>query len=564
MIRTTSMALSLALSLGLVAQGCEPSSPEEVLAQVDEAFSQGKFKTGLKQLERYMLRNPEDFSLRLKRMDYILQAGGVGAVLDAMAQTGRKAKLNPSKDSLPGILAAWVAEGCKSPDAKLRLACAQALGDMGPQGDAQALAPLLDEGGELRRAALLSLARIRSKTAYRLLVDNLPKGDVPDEAFEDAVNTPAQRQLKKALSHQDPGVRRKALELLGKVGRGAIVQDVRKLLADPDPRVRAEAARTLGNLQDKASRARLEKMLLEDEDPVARAGAAAALGVLFDRASVPVLWKVFQDKDQPLLVRAEAAYALSGFRPSEDDENPAMTPSQVAAVRAAYRNPANKAEIARFAIAAAEIGDKKTQPYLREALLHEDPVVRKAAGTLLYQQEDKGVVSFLGDKLAAARSEAEVARVLRAIEEWQSGDALPLVRRYVEDGRSDMAHRVRALRLVARLGEQGKAFTRQVAVDPKAPVPLRVAALELLGDMGVTDAKGEALNMAKSASGDLEAAAVRAFGRLGTKEDASTMRAIADDNGGKALPIDDAGRKKVQGQQNPVLVHAIAALARWS
>ena len=534
-----------------------------MLAEVEEGFAQGRFKSSLKTLERFMRRNPKSVNLRFRRVEYLLRAGGIGAMIETMELTGRKALLNPSAESLPGILSKWVRTACSSKDSELRLACARALGDIGPQSDAASLKPLLAEGGEIRRAALLSLGRIRSRTAFRLLVENLPKGDVPQAAFKRAERTPAEGLLLEALDHKDADVRLEAVEILAEIGSARSLPRLRKLLGDEDGRVRGSVARVIGGMRDPKDRNTLEKMMIEDGDEHARAGAAAGLGTLYDKASVPILWKVFTDKAAPMRVRAEAAFALSGFRPSEDSESPALSLGQVAALRRAYQKPQLQDEVARFAITAGEMGEKRAALRMREALLHEDKYVRKAAGLLLYQQEDTSVVPFLASRLEQAVSPEELRRALRAIREWQSGDAVPLVMGFVSNPKAKMSERIDALRIISELGEVGQKVTLQVAAEARAEPALRVAALDLLCDLQVEGALAMVRKMLPSESGAIQVAAMRAFSRLGNKELASEARSLVEQLGGKAVPIKDSGGKEVEGQHTPLLIHAAAALARW-
>lgn len=561
LLRASSLLL-LIVPLVLV-QGCEPTTDDDLLAHMEKGFAEGRFKSSIKDLERYMRRNPAAAHLRFKRMDYIQRAGGVGAVLAAMAATGRQGKLNPSEDALPGLLSSWVKKACGAEDVALKLACARALGDIGAQADAEALAPLLAGDGELRRAALSSLGRIRSRSAFRLLVENLHRGDVPDSAFADAERTSAEGQLLEALTHKDASVRRAAVELLAEVGSARSLGPLRKLLKDPDPGVRGAVARQLGALRAPQDRAPLEAMLQSDAEVLARAGAAAGLGALFDKASVPALWSVFNDAEQPLRVRAEAAFALSGFRPSEDDEQPALSGGQVAALKGAYRRKEFAPELARFAITAGELLEARALAPMRDVLLHADRPVRKAAGTLLYQAEDKEVIPFLTGRLQAASTPAEVASVLRAFKEWQSGDAVAPVLQFVGSSSAGVQARIDTLGMVSRLGEEGGKIVLQLVEDATAHPQVRVAALELAGDLELKAALPTARKLATGSGDDtLRVAAMRAYARLGSKEQASEVRGLIDTNGGRAVELTDQGTE-VKAQQTPFLIHAVSALARW-
>jgi hypothetical protein len=77
------------------------------------------------------------------------------------------------------------------------------------------------------------------------------------DAAEDAlgrIGAPAVPALTDALRSTDPSVRRKAVEVLGRMGDEAIdaVPSLTALLDDPDPSVRKAAARTLGQIGPQA------------------------------------------------------------------------------------------------------------------------------------------------------------------------------------------------------------------------------------------------------------------------------------------------------------------------
>jgi len=571
------IALCLAAALLVPTVACRPPSKDEKLAETDELFAQGKFKTGLKKLVIYMRRNPGEVALRNKRLQYLSRASGVGAVLQDRKGEGVPESVKPSKDGYKGFLVSWIEGGLASKDADVRLSSAAALADLKRSAGADVLAEMLEAGGDKREQALVALSRIYTQGAYEALAKELGKPDVTPDLFEHPVpiRSPAPGVLLDLLDSKDAAQRAGALSVIYHIGaRDRQLGAIRKHLDDPAGQARGAAARALGAVRDGESRLRIEKMLAEDADAGARAGAAAALGSIFDGASIPVLWKAFTDKKQPPEVRAEAAFSLSGFRGSEDDpEQPALSGGQISAVKGAMRDPALASVKDLCVCAAAELLDRRTIPALKEALIGPDRRVRDAAAKLLWQFEDKTVDKFLASRLKTASDEASAKGVLLGFEAWQSQELAPLTVEFLKTEAVPKSLRLMAVRTVSKLGWKGREVTAQLFADASAPVWLRAAAADQcrvsLSKKNADDAEliastaKIALNLVHSGPDGLKPAAMRALRALGDKTPRDQIERMILDKVAKPREVVDGPPGEVPPEHSPLLVHLVAGVVTW-
>jgi HEAT repeat protein len=126
--------------------------------------------------------------------------------------------------------------------------------------------------------------------------------------------------LRAALADAEPSVRRRAAQLLPRVGlpperRPGLVA----LLPDPDDRVTEVAAFAAGELEDvdDATRTALEHLATAHTDPLCRESAVAALGAIGDAASLPAVLAATRDRAS---VRRRATLALAAFEGPEVEE----------------------------------------------------------------------------------------------------------------------------------------------------------------------------------------------------------------------------------------------------
>ena len=169
----------------------------------------------------------------------------------------------------------------------------------------------LTHGSSAARAeAAYSLAAVGAGTALLWLLDALADEDATVRAtVAQAVLTlvaadttlyePAYQGCIRLLRHGDPDWRCTAVDVLGRLGRRAVVPDLLPLLHDADAGVRWCVCTALGAIGDPRC---VDPLIgcLADDDPWVRRGSADALGRLGDSYAVPSLLQLLGD-EQPLV-----------------------------------------------------------------------------------------------------------------------------------------------------------------------------------------------------------------------------------------------------------------------
>lgn len=126
--------------------------------------------------------------------------------------------------------------------------------------------------------------------------------------------------LARSLADAEPGVRRRALELVAALRGAGPAADVAivPLLDDPDPTVVEVAAWAAGERDpaEPGAVARLAELAVEADDALVREAAVAALGSLGDPAGLPAILAGTKDK---ATVRRRAVIALAPFDGPEVD-----------------------------------------------------------------------------------------------------------------------------------------------------------------------------------------------------------------------------------------------------
>lgn len=240
----------------------------------------------------------------------------------AVAEALLAGSLLPERRRYAPLAAAGAA--LDDPDAERRAAAAWSLGQAGPDPTrARALAArVADPDDAVRLEALRALARAASQPALRAaalpaLADareavrleaaralwawGTETGDLPAltqalghadaylRAFAEEslarLGPAALPSLRALLVRPEPGLRRRALRLVGRLGAEGqpASSELAAALDDPDASVRRLAARALGQVGAAESRAALERRAREDADPQVRAEAARAAGLLARR-----------------------------------------------------------------------------------------------------------------------------------------------------------------------------------------------------------------------------------------------------------------------------------------
>lgn len=173
-----------------------------------------------------------------------------------------------------------------------------ALGTRGDAAAGPALLPLAAKASdEVRLAAVQNLTRLAFAPAVPVLAELAvaPKSDLAEAAKTCLASFPAKEadaSIAGMLGHQDPKVRALALEMIAQRSAAAAIGSLLKAAEDPDASVRKTA---MAMLRDQAGPAELQPLLallLKAKESADIQAAARAISALCSRQSTPVAGKV--------------------------------------------------------------------------------------------------------------------------------------------------------------------------------------------------------------------------------------------------------------------------------
>ena len=246
-----------------------------------------------------------------------------------------------------------------------------------------------------RPAAAFALGKIKSKEAVPSLKNGLNSSDDPvlqlasvwallqidptNREYE-AIALP---KLIGALTSERPGMRREAVETLGRMGPRAksAVPELQKRLKDDDALVRRETLIAFAEIgPDSQPAVEAITKLLAESDPSLRPVACYALGKIgkSSATAIPQLQKQLQSRDP--YEKTVAAWALVHIAPDEKTVEVAI-PLLAAALHGAA-NPKIRVEVAET-LGKIGNGSHLVKEALQLALKDSDEAVRKAAETAI-------------------------------------------------------------------------------------------------------------------------------------------------------------------------------------
>lgn len=286
----------------------------------------------------------------------------------------------------------------------------------------------------------------------------------------------AARALLPLVADPDPGARAAAVWALGRMGRGFVEPDLRRVLeTHADTGVRAAAARILGRLRDGPS-FDLLAAALRDASWTLRQEAAGALGTLGDARATPLLGQALSDEDPR--VRGTAAGALGALG----------DPAAVGLLRPLFDALAREGTFVRAQVIVALA--RLNAPDL------EAPVLAIAEGT--------GPVADPHSRAAA----------LWALGRLGVKDAVPLLTRVLQEGREPLKILEHAAVALALLGEK-EALVNGARSDE---VLVRAAAVSGLLELGGDDAVDPLCALAKDPYTDVRQRAILSLLTLGFRD----------------------------------------------
>lgn len=444
-------------------------------------------------------------------------------------------------------------------DAETRLAAIVALGRLGSQRAAQAVAAMLDGEPDEIIAAAATLARIGDPAAYESLMPLLAHEDAAvRQAAIGALNALGHPDMKREvvalLDSADPRVRESAVRVAGYFGYREAVDPLLLRCDDPVEAVRRAAVEHLPFLEDSRACERLSGAL-SDASPKVRAAAAQALGRVtpFDARSA---WLLTATADQDPWVRYYAARSLA------DTADPATLPRlvelgasdpaihvRIAALEAlgAIGGPEaidvllataadGHVELAGAALRAlGRAVDPRAEHALRNALRSDDVALRLAAVTGLRTGGSAEAIQSLAWAAAADADDAVARGAVDALGE--------LARRPNSLG----AAAADALLTIAAEPRLRDAAVAALAALPDVRIPsvaggleharpdVRRAAVGVLGRMKHPDASAAIQRALDDEDGTVREAAITALERLGTRGIARKLDAMAQSDPSRAV-----------------------------
>ena len=475
------------------------------------------------------------------------------------------------------------------PSALVRKAAAGAFAARGGATSVEALGKLVgDPDPEVASAAARGLSALPSeRRARELLVAAFPAGGAAARAeiaaalqalggsLREAVELEARLTWERnvlALGRGTPAERAGAAEELGRSGRAEAVRLLAPLLEPEraeDPRVVAAAARALGIAGDRAARTVLEALLEEASGAALAEAAAEALGALGDPASAGALARAGAGGAGRL--GASAVDALTALPQAPEValalcELALMSPDPGVAARAAAQARAREGECPERPLL-ARLSRRGGDAVAALAALGERRLVAGALDAAAARVQPLLAAPEVALRAAAARAlgrmgavksvPALARRASESAERLSRARAAP--RAPAAAGPAAAEELAAVLVALARLRADGAgALAAERLADPDEP--LRVAAVEALGELGQEEAGRIAAALADQ-SLRVRMAAVAALGRTGPRAVSALARAAA-----AAGPDDPelctALARALGDSGSPEAVPALAALAQ--
>ena len=340
------------------------------------------------------------------------------------------------------------------------------------------------------------------------------------------------------LKSKESPVRRRAAEVLGRIGDRSAVAPLIDMLGDSESFVRRHAAEALGRIGDRSAVVPLIDVLFDSNNP-ARSNAAEALGRIGDHSAVVSLLEVLGDSEDDGWVRASVAEALGrigdrlavvplleALGDSEDDgwvrasvaEALGRIGDRLAVVpllEALGDSEGDGWVRARAAGALGRIGDRSAVVPLLEALGDSNSSVRSSAADALGQIGDRSavvpLVEALMDSDQFVRSSAAAAlgrigdRSAAASLIETLGDSDSSARRCAAEGLFWIGNRSAVVPLIESLGDSD-GFVRWSVAEALGRIGDRSAVAPLLEVLGNSEDDGW-----------VRARAAEALGRIGDR-----------------------------------------------
>lgn len=326
---------------------------------------------------------------------------GIGQLSDA------RPAVRAAKDSISGQVSDVAAirqltARLSSEDPCVRRTAAKMLG--GSTMSDEALGQLLDNpAARVREAALLAIGQ-HDRPSLRPRVEQVLRGDdvalltMAAWSLGELEDHASVAPLERVLDHASPRVRMTAAWALGTIEDARAVPALLPLLRDRDVAVRWATAGALGDIESVEAAPALEQLLADEPDRRVRLQAVEALGDIEATRSAAALARVLAEDDSELALAA--AEAIGGL------DNLEHAPQEL--VRAASSpDPRMRRAVVS---ALANIEDPASVPALLPLLTDPDPEIRRdaieALGEMNAQQAKPGITRALDDQVPEVRKAA--------------------------------------------------------------------------------------------------------------------------------------------------------------
>lgn len=321
-------------------------------------------------------------------------------------------------------------------------------------------------------------------------------------------------ELEQLLRSGEPETRLLAIRAAGRIGDGAATPAVVAALTDPSPEIRREAAFALGEMEDGAAYDGLVGAL-SDVDRETRLLAIEALGKLRDPRAEPVLRALLADEGKDSGEQGAVVLQIWRFR----------APESLSIVRGLLKSP-DVGLRRRAAYCLMRAGAETAVSDLIAALADADSTVRSLAGRALGNGADATAVPALLELLARSGDGPASESGSPAPE---SGSPAPEESSYLNTATPGWQVRVNVVRSLGRLKDPRALLALESHVDdPSGDV--RVAAIEALAEIGAAEAAPAVARAMQATASHIREAALDALVAINADEATRAVIASVEDN----------------------------------
>jgi HEAT repeat protein len=417
----------------------------------------------------------------------------------------------------------------------VRLTVVQVLGQL---GQAEAVTPLVallqDQDWQVRRTAALALGQLGQAEAVTPLVALL-QDSVPEVwrtaalALEQLGQAEAVTPLVALLQDRNSEMRAKAAEALGQLGWAEAVSPLVARLQDSVPEVRRTAVQALGQLGQAEAVTPLVA-LLQNRNSEVRAKAAEALGQLGQAEAVTPLVALLQDPVPE--VRRSAVLAIGKL----------LAVEKINLLKNLYQNEREELDV-RLAAAAAlmslnqEEGGTFLTEKSRSQKVNERKKVAEILGEVLLDRGTSLLINMLTDEKRDVKIQA-----IESVGRSKARSAVFHIHETLKN--SDAKIREVAVSTLGKIASpESVALLRTITMDQQERIPVRLAAITALGDIGTEEAVHVLLDILEQAEETYQLRTIMILGKIGSHQALTLLLKLLEKQG-----IREQGWRKIRDE----------------